>query len=251
MKLRLILAVTALFTSTAFAGDLLLWQNNSISLLAGSNYNVDPSTQQTVTFEHASGWSKGDLFTFIDVINYNGDRDITDSESAYYGEFSARFSAGKILEKDLSVGFVKDFKVATCWEFGDNNDHNYLVGAGVDLDIPGFDFFKLNAYRRFDGGSSSTEAYQFTPVWKISFPAGKTEIVCDGFIDWVVGGGTDNLHICPQVKFDAGVFFGMKQHSLYAGVEYDYWKNKYGIKNGDFGLDTNQSALSALIKYHF
>ncbi len=67
----------------------------------------------------------------------------------------------------------------------------------------------------------------------------------------MTGQGTDNLHICPQLKFDVGVFFGMEEQSLLAGVEYDYWKNKYGVEDGEFGLDSNQSAISGLIKYHF
>ncbi len=251
MKRTLITATAALLTTAAFAGDVVLWQDNSLSLLAGSNYELDPSTQQTVTFEHASGWSKGDLFLFVDGINYNGGRDFTDSETAYYGEFAPRFSLGKIFEKDLSGDFVKEVYVATCLEFGDNIDENYLIGAGFDLAVPGFDFFQLNTYRRFDGGSGDTEAYQITPVWKMTIPVGGTELVCDGFIDWVIGEGTDHLHICPQLKFDVSSFIGAEKGKLYAGIEYDYWKNKYGVKDGMFGLDADQSTFSGLIKFHF
>ncbi|HCL42140.1 MAG TPA: hypothetical protein DHW73_12290, partial [Pseudomonas sp.] len=43
----------------------LLWQNNSLTYLYGTDFQVDPDTQQTVTFEHASGWTKGDLFIFF------------------------------------------------------------------------------------------------------------------------------------------------------------------------------------------
>ncbi len=251
MKRLLIAATAVLVNSAAFAGDLMLWQDNSLSLLAGSNYALDPDTQQTVTIEHASGWTKGDLFIFFDGINFNGERDISGSETAYYGEFAPRVSLGKVMDTDLSVGIVKDFYVATCLEFGDNIKNHYLVGLGMDLAIPGFDFFQLNAYRRYDNGSSATEAYQVTSVWKATFPVGKTELVVDGFIDWVIGEGTDHLHICPQLKMDVGVLMGMKQRSLYAGFEYDYWKNKYGVKDGTFGLDSDQNTFSGLIKYHF
>ncbi len=34
------------------------------------------------------------------------------------------------------------------------------------------------------------------------------------------------------------------------GIEYDYWKNKFGIKNGP-SLKTNQNAWSFLTKWHF
>ena len=251
MKRTLIASTAALIVTAAFASDVVLWQDNSLSLLAGSNYNLDPEAQQTVTFEHVSGWSKGDLFLFVDGINFDGDRDITGSETAYYGEFAPRLSLSKLMGDDRSGSFVKGFYVATCWEFGDNIDDHYLVGPGIDLALPGFDFFQLNAYRRFDGGSSDTEAYQITPVWKVTFPVGQTEVVCDGFVDWVVGEGTDHLHICPQLKLNVGKLIGMEKGSLYAGVEYDYWKNKYGVKDGLFALDTDQNTFSWLVKYHF
>jgi nucleoside-specific outer membrane channel protein Tsx len=250
-KLILIAANAALVNTAGFAGDLMLWQDNSLSLLVGSNYELDPGTQQTVTFEHASGWSKGDLFLFVDGINFNGDKDITGSQTTYYGEFAPRLSLGKVMDTDLSVGIVKDFYIATCLEFGGSIDDHYLIGLGMDLAVPGFDFLQLNAYRRFDAGSSATEAYQITAVWKITIPVAKTEFVVDGFIDWVIGEGTDHLHICPQLKLDVGVLVGMEQRSLYAGIEYDYWKNKYGVKDGAFGLDSDQSTFSGLIKYHF
>ena len=249
---RLILTATAalLTTTSAVAEDLLLWQDNSLSLLVGKDFKLDPDTQQTVTFEHASGWSVGDLFVFVDGINFDGDTDIGGKKQAYYGEFAPRFSAGKILDNDFSWAFIQDINLATCWEFGQNTDDNYLIGPGFDLSVPGFDYLQFNFYRRFDNGQSDTENYQVTTAWKIEMPIGETALICDGFIDWVFGEGTDHLHICPQVKFDIGTLLGMEERSLFAGVEYDYWKNKYGVRDGD-GLDSDQSTFSWLIKYHF
>lgn len=48
--------------------------------------------------------------------------------------------------------------------------------------------------------------------------------------------------------------WGEKQ--LYVGIEYDYWKNKYGIKDGGFVSDnfvgsTDQNTASLLVKAHF
>ncbi len=249
---QLLIAATALVSTTSvFAEDLLLWQDNSLSLLVGTGYELDPKTQQTLTFEHASGWSVGDLFIFVDGINFNGDEDIGGKEQAYYGEIAPRFSAGKILDKDLSLGFIQDVNIATCYEFGQNSDDNYLVGIGFDLEAPGFDFFQLNFYRRYNDGKDDLESYQATAAWKITMPIGESALICDGFIDWVFGEGTDHLHICPQIKYDVGVLLGMEERSLFAGIEYDYWKNKYAVRNHDFGLDSDQSTFSWLIKYHF
>jgi nucleoside-specific outer membrane channel protein Tsx len=37
---------------------------------------------------------------------------------------------------------------------------------------------------------------------------------------------------------------------LYGGVELDFWWNKYQIDNTE-AFDTNQQAISLLLKYHF
>lgn len=251
MKRICIAGLMAFLTAGAFAGDLVQWQDNSLTYLIGTGFELDPESQQTITFEHASGWSVGDLFIFVDGIYFNGDEDISGDKTSYYGEFAPRFSAGKIADKDLSLWFMKDFLLAGCYEFGKESTDNILVGAGIDLEVPGFDFVQLNVYRRFNDLSSDPQAYQITPVWKLSVPVGKSTFIFDGFIDWVIGDDTDNLHVNPQLKFDIGVLFGMREQALLAGVEYDYWKNKYGVQDGDFGLDSDQSAISALLKYHF
>lgn len=68
-----------MLTTPAMAADLMLWQNNSLTYLYGKNFAVDSgedgreaSIQQTITFEHASGWSWGDMFLFVDHKWFNG-----------------------------------------------------------------------------------------------------------------------------------------------------------------------------------
>lgn len=66
----LLLAGSLLAPVEAMA-ELLLWQDNSLTYLNGIDFKIDPPRQQTLTFEHASGWSFGDLFLFVDGIKYN------------------------------------------------------------------------------------------------------------------------------------------------------------------------------------
>ncbi len=250
MKHSMLAGIIALTVTPALAGDVMQWQDNNLSYIYGDNFKVDPETQHTVTFEHFSGWSMGDLFLFVDGVYFDGARDSNGNQVSYYSEISPRLSAGKISGKDLSVLFIQDFLISGCYEFGEGADENTLIGAAVDLDIPGFDFVQLNAYRRYNGGESECEAYQVTPVWKLSVPVGETSVIFDGFIDWVIGEDNDSLHICPQFKVDIGPLLGMKEGALLAGIEYDYWKNKYRIKNSS-ALDTDQNTFSGLVKYHF
>lgn len=258
MKRFIFAAFVSLLTSLAFAGDIIQWQDTSLTGLYGTGFEVDPETQETLTVEHANGWIWGDLFMFADFIYFDGETNPGNGQrSSYYAEIAPRISLGKVIGNDLSIAFVKDWLIAGCYEIGDNVNQdnfgqNYLIGAGVDLDVPGFDFFQLNAYQRIpDSGDGDT--IQITPVWKFSTPVGESTFIFDGFIDWVVnsdGNYEKNLHICPQFKLDIGAFFNMKDGALLAGVEYDYWKNKYGIKDSA-AFKTDQNAISGIVQYHF
>ncbi len=85
------LAAGLLGGSQAMASPL-LWQNNSLTYLYGKNFAVDAGEiQQTLTFEHASGWTWGDVFLFVDNKWFNG---LSGSDGhTYYGEFSPRASS--------------------------------------------------------------------------------------------------------------------------------------------------------------
>ncbi|MBB2497242.1 outer membrane protein OmpK [Aquipseudomonas ullengensis] len=256
----LMLAGSLLAAGQATAGDLLQWQDNSLTYLNGIDFTVDPPKQQTVTFEHASGWSFGDLFFFVDGIKYNTDATNGAGDGhTFYGELSPRFSLGKMTGSDLSFGIVKDVLISTTYEFGEDDVDSYLIGPAVDLNIPGFDYFQLNTYlRTTDGKRDGDNVWQITPVWSYTIPVGNSDLVIDGFMDWVVDNDESyhaNLHFNPQIKYDVAKAFGVGQ-KVYVGVEYDYWSDKYGIEDEGFvGSEilggTDQSAISLLVKAHF
>ncbi|MDH0895037.1 MULTISPECIES: outer membrane protein OmpK [unclassified Pseudomonas] len=256
----LTLAATLLAGSQALAADLLQWQDNSLTYLNGIDFRIDPPRQQTVTFEHASGWSFGDLFIFVDGIKYNTEATNGAGDGhTFYGEISPRLSFGKISGADLSFGPIKDVLLAATYEFGEDDVDAYLLGPAIDLDIPGFDFFQLNTYyREPDGKRDGSGVWQITPAWSYTIPVGNSDLVIDGFMDWVVDNDDSyhaNLHFNPQVKYDLAKAMGWGKR-FYVGVEYDYWSDKYGIDDDSYLGDeilggTDQSAISLLLKGHF
>ena len=261
----LLMSTAVVIGGEASAAELLHWQNNSISYLYGHGYKVDPSIQQTLTFEHASGWAFGDLFAFVDVTKYNTKATNGAGDGhTFYGEISPRFSLGKISGYDLSFGPIKDVLIATTYEHGEDDVDAYLIGPAIDLAIPGFDYFQLNTYlRTTDGNRAGSNTWQITPVWSYTIAVGKSDILIDGFMDWVVDNDANrhgeyhaNLHFNPQIKYDLGKALSWGEKQLYVGIEYDYWKNKYGIKDGgyvseNFVGSTDQNTASFLLKAHF
>jgi len=255
----LLLGSSLLATLPAVAGDLLLWQSNSLSYLYGKDFQVNPAIQQTITFEHANKWKYGDTFLFVDKIFYNGQADRGKGYRTYYGEFTERFSFGKIFDTKLELGPIKDVLLAVSYESGEGDNEAYLIGPGFDLAIPGFNYFTLNIYNRHTEGSRPGDnVWQITPTFSYTIPVGKSDILIDGYMDWVVDNdetkkrGTyhANLQFNPQVKYDLGKALNLGAKQLYVGIEYSYWKDKYGIENSG-RLDTNQSVTSALVKVHF
>ena len=249
-----------LLSGQAMAAELLQWQDNSLTYLNGIDFKVDPPRQQTVTFEHASGWSFGDLFIFVDGIKYNTEATNGAGDGhTFYGEISPRLSFGKLSGSDLSFGPIKDVLLAATYEFGEDDVDSYLLGPALDLNVPGFDFFQLNTYyRETDGKRDGSGVWQITPAWSYTLPVGDSDLVIDGFMDWVVDNDDSyhaNLHFNPQIKYDMAKAMGWGKR-FYVGVEYDYWSDKYGIDDdgyvgGEILGGTDQSAISLLLKGHF
>ena len=132
-------------------------------------------------------WKYGDNFFFLDRIFYNGKEDGNVGPNTYYGEFSPRLSFGKIFDKRLVFGPIKDVLLAITYEFGEGDNESYLLGPGFDLNIPGFDYFQLNFYQRqTEGNRPGDGVWQITPVWSYTIPVGNSNVLIDGFMDWVV-----------------------------------------------------------------
>lgn len=262
-----------LFSINVFAEEQsekwLNWHDTSITGLVGGGFEVDPQDQGTITIEHASDWSFGDLFLFIDGTKYNHD-DFTGDDNAWYGEISPRLSIGKLADIDFHFSIFqqdlvvfKDVLLAMTYERGEDRDatESLLLGVGFDFDLSalnmfGLDklrYFQMNLYARNDFHSvdAGFEDYQITIATAVPFQIGKAKFLADGFIDYVFGTGPQhaNFHFVPQIKLDVGNFYG-KPDQLYVGVELDYWSNKYGIKDSA-AFDTDQFAVSGIIKYHF
>jgi nucleoside-specific outer membrane channel protein Tsx len=250
-------------------GRFLLWSDSSLSLLPwGDGFEVDPAEQATLTFEHAHESTIGDTFLFVDYTRFlheDGD------DTTWYAEIGPRMSFGKVFDKDLSLTLfkrsifeIKDVLLATQYERGKDADiaEAVLLGIGLDLDVreagllgglAKFNYVQLNFYGRaelIEGAESGFRDAQITMVASYPFRIGQSQFLVDGYFDWVLGIGNEdwNFHINPQLTMDLGAIRD-KPGKLFVGIELDLWWNKYQIVNSP-AFDTNQSALSLLIKYH-
>ncbi len=216
------------------------WSSTNIQYLHGTNYELGDDTRSIVTLEHANGWKYGDNFFFVDITN--PDRDGENTGTEFYGEISPRLSFSKISGRDLSFGIVQDFLITTTVEIGDAGSgfHNYLYGLAVDLKLPGFAFFQVNWYVRNEVTAGTDLGQQVTLVWLVPFSIGPVDFAFEGFLDYAYGNdpSEDNLLTAPRLLVDVGKFFGAPG-ALQAGVEYQIWRNKFGID----GIDEDVAQL--------
>lgn len=244
--------------SASLAGSALFATTN-IQYLHGTRYaDFDPAggfdesdEASIVTLEHFSVWKYGDNFFFVDIINPDGEGDafgsVVDSNAGFYAEISPRLSIGNIFfGHELSAGLVKDVLFTSTLEIPESPvEQTWLYGLAVDLKLPKFQFFQVNWYIRDNQASGIDTGQQVTLVWASPFRLGPVPLVFEGFLDYAWGEDPlqDNLLTAPRLLVDMGEILGMGAGKLQVGVEYQVWRNKFGID----GMD--EDVAQAMVKW--
>lgn len=202
----------------------------------GVNHGVKKGT---VTLENSAAWSWGSSYFFVDYLRSNSaDQDATE----IYGEWYPSVSTSRVTGYNYCVPLLKDILITLGFNAGTKSTGAsplvILPGFTFDLDIPKFQFFSLGIYAYIDEGrihgdqnGSNKTTYQITPSWSLPFKLGCFSFRFDGFIDFIGNHGQSTHQIVaqPTIKLDLGNFW-CEPNRLFAGVEWAYWRNKYGIK---------------------
>lgn len=242
------LAALLVCTSSAYS-----FSETNIQYMRGSNFKVN-STDQTknrsvTTFEHVSGWSYGDNYLFFDVTN------IDKKGTEIYGEWHPRLSLSKMTGKEMGYGPVRDYFLATQVNMngGETPARAYLYGVGLDWNISGFNYVVSNLYIRKEPNKAGT-GVQLTMAWAYPIEVMDSKWKLEGFFDWNMksynnGNNAKNFLIEPQLLYDLGNSIGLGDSRLYLGVEYTYWKNKFGIKSTG-AFPTTEKNLKYMVKFY-
>lgn len=239
MKYPLI-ASLLLFAIPSFAE--VLWQDFRVSYLKGNNYRLGDAQRSIYTFEHAAATSWGDSFLFLDHIRPE------QGANSNYAEWAPRLSIGKLSDKKLEFGIIKDVTLASTLEMSEQSTHK-LYGVGLDFNISGFRYMQLNGYRRNNDGKQDN--WQTTLTWGLPFTLGNQQFLYDGFLDWSSTSSDQraSLNMTSQLKWLLSPLLGLKSN-LYLGAEYVYWRNKFGLQHSST-RPTNESNFNLLVKWHY
>ncbi|WP_121627179.1 outer membrane protein OmpK [Poseidonibacter antarcticus] len=182
--------------STVLAANISLFafSTSNISVLNGefdgdsAIYDTnDGGKKTTITFEHLTKDTWGDIFFFVDYTVADDTKLYSSDKTGLYGEFMPRFSLSNLTNTKLSNSVVKDVFIATQLNAGSGSDFRAeLVGLGTDLNVPGFDFFQMNAYYKhvdltISSVDYSRDTYQISPVYGTHF--GSSGISFQGWMD--------------------------------------------------------------------
>ncbi|MGE4444866.1 MAG: outer membrane protein OmpK [Candidatus Altimarinota bacterium] len=231
------------------------FSTSSISLLNGkfdgnsAVYDTQGGgNKTTMTFETLTKGNVGDVFFFADFCKTSDGQLYNSTNKQWiYAEVAPRLSLSYLTNTDLSSSFVKDYFIATQYNYGDNSDFRAsLVGLGTDLNVPGFDYFQANLYYRHVDLTIGTtdyerDTYQFTPVYGTKF--GNSGFSFKGFVD-LTG---YNLGTQNQLLYD---LFKIEGKPVQVGVEHLYY---YEFKN-DFTSSNphvHTNVLQAMIKINW
>ena len=154
---------------------------------------------------------------------------------------------GKVFNKNLSFGPVRGLGVTAGFDWNTKNDPGYaskkrmlVLGPTLMMDVPGFLSISLLLIQESNQpvGITSRYTYDLHPMLSAAWgiPIASTGFAFEGYMNYIAakgtnefGGGTaPELNIDAQVMYDLGTPLGMGKNTLRAGLEYQYWRNKFG-----------------------
>jgi len=218
-----------LLSALALAGDAAAWHAADAQWLHGGDYRLGSARRDILTLEVVAGGEYGDVFAFLDT---TWREDIGHEQ---YGEAYGQLSLARATGQAWRAGPLRDVSLSLGLNAGSEPRAQpfraWLAGLSLDFAAPGFDLLQLDLHAYRDESVPHT-GVQVTPAWDARFQVGAQTFRVRGFADWISGrasaGGKPQLLTQPQFLWQAGKALGCTDE-LWLGVEYQYWRNKYGV----------------------
>lgn len=106
-----------------------------------------------------------------------------------------------------------------------------MFGLGFDLTVTGFKFIKLNLFHR-NNPDREDNSWQIYAAWNYQTQFINRTLTIEGFFDLFgdEGGNTvSHQLLVPRFLVDISDIFGASTGSVHAGIEWQYWHNKFGV----------------------
>lgn len=282
------LSALALAVSAAPQLSAATWSDTYIGYRYGTQFtepsNPDKVKKHVLQLTHASGYAYGQNFFNVDLLQSNN-MDPANGElkgegkgaTEAYLTYRHQLHLGKVFDTDLSFGPVKEVALTAGFDLNTKNTtfaprkQMLVVGPTLKFDVPkGFvDLSLLYAYERNHCGLPSNLAacnktndisfdpyYVLSLAWGLPFQAGPVPMKFQGFGNYNGAKGEDyggngtkpEVLVRTSLMVDVGQLAFDKSNTLWAGVGYEYWDNKFG-NHGKPGVDTRAPTFQ--LEWHF
>lgn len=237
------------------------WSSTQLEWLHGTTFhepaNPKSVTKDILTFQHADGHAYGRNFLFVDLLQSNR---IDQNATEVYAEGYSSLSLNKLSDSPAFSGIIRDVNLTLGINYGRKvyaaytvNPRVLLSGITFDFNVPGFNFLNVDMLAYIDRGLFAGQdngchatGWQITPAWEVPLTAGGESFVFEGFADIIGqhGSCTQQVLSQPRLRWNLGRHFGIADQ-LYLGIEYQYWQNKFGIRN------LNDRVVQSLLMWKF
>jgi nucleoside-specific outer membrane channel protein Tsx len=251
-------ALTLLLACSAQAAD---WTDTSLSYRYGTHfaepYNSDHIVKNIINLSSVSGYQYGKNFVSVDLLlSSAGDPSAagaSDGAHEVYVVYRHTLDFGKIFKRSYAFGPVRSVGFSGGFDYNSKTDAGYnsrkrmlVLGPTLMLDVPGFLDLSLLAlwesnapYNSYTNQTTPRYGYQthamLNAAWAIPFTLG-LPLSFEGYANFITakgsnefGGGTaPETNLDMQIMYDLSEAFGVPKNRFKIGVEYQYWKNKFG-----------------------
>ncbi|MGV8889287.1 MAG: hypothetical protein ACOH2P_14850 [Pseudomonas sp.] len=268
-------AISTLLSTTATSLQAADWSDNSISYWYGTHFaepGIDgPIAKHIVEFTHVDGYKYGSNFLNVQVLFSDKDDPANgggDGATEVYAIYRHQLSLNKISGQDFKWGPVRDWSLSGGVDWNTKNTafapakRMLVIGPTINFNVTGFwDFSVMYRSERNHNGLPFAQehdirfndTYYLETAWDIPFQLGSVPLKWKGFANFVPPKGKDGfgndsvsetlVHLALLV--DVGGLTVGKKDTFFAGVGYEYWKNKFGNNSANTpGTEANTPFLN-------
>jgi len=269
-------ALIAAGLSAAHAAD---WSDTYIGYRHGTSFaepfNTKDITKDIFNLSHVSGYKYGTNFLNVDMLmsdrndNFNNGGGAQETYVVYrhtldFGKILGRpesFKWGPIRGVGFTAGFDYNSKTGDSYQ---SRKRMLVAGPTVMLDVPGFLNVSLLQLWESNAPRTHPQRYDYDPhpmlnlAWGI--PLGDSGFSFEGYMNFIASKGLNEFggktkpetNIDAQIMYDLGAVMGAKPKTFKVGLEYQYWRNKFGNDHtGAAGDGAFAKTPMIRAEYHF
>lgn len=278
-------AVLAGATLASGAVQAATWSDSFLGYRYGTGFREPSNTKEVrkhvLQFGHASGYAYGQNFLNLDLLQSDKNDPSSGADTGateFYLTYRHQLHLGKLLDKDLSFGPVKEVALTAGFDLNTKNTafapRKRLVVAGPTLkfNVPaGFFDLSLLAGKEWNhcGLAFCTDhehgfdaQWILSAAWGVPFQAGPVPLKFQGFINYNSEKGKDYSGVKTEAEtllrtslmVDVGQMAAGRKSTLLLGVGYEMWLNKFGNHATAAGVTKpgiNTYAPTLQMEWHF